>query len=128
MPRNFLQHTFKSWLDKNRAEFHRRPIGVKYRNGGVDFTLQDTPNIRVYLRKYGAVVESTQHGKPMGLLTHIDMREFRFEGYYLNGYSVVTNDVNAQEYFIDRITLWELDVFNKLVVWVNEDLPTYMVA
>jgi len=123
MPRNFLQRCFSDWIEKNHSSFSRRPVGVRYRRGGVSFRLDGLPKaVVIYINSGGASVAYEEDGDTLDLLMCFDMDEQKGgDGYYRCGFCVMHAPSLAVAY-ADRKKLWEMEVFAPLMEWIGQSL------
>ena len=119
MPRNFLQRTFHDWRAKNRSLFQRKVIGVHYQRGSISFRLTHSKELVVYINHQGAGVAYVENGETLDLLVCFDMLEQRgSDGLYRCGWCVMHDPTQAIAYE-SREALWEKEVFEPLMEWIN---------
>lgn len=120
MPRNFLQRTFMDWLAENRGSFCRKPIGISFVRGGVEFRLEGLPHgLSVHLGKNGAIVSFSVDDEVLDLLVDFEVVEHRGkDGYYRCELCVSFDPDNASLYAY-REVLWQMEVFDPLLQWIN---------
>ncbi len=120
MPMNFLQRSFRDWLEQNRTSFSRRTVGVRYRQGGISFGLEGLPEaVVVCINSQGASVAYEEKGDILDLLICFDMLEQKgSDGYYRCGFCVMHDPSQAVAY-ADRNALWEMEVFDPLMKWIG---------
>lgn len=123
MPRNFLQRTFMDWLAENRGTFCRKPIGISFVRGGVEFRLEGLPHgLSVHLSKTGAIVSYAEDGEVLDLLVDFEVVERRGADCYYRCELCVSFDPDNACLYASREVLWQMEVFDPLLQWINANL------